>query len=775
MVRRGKKDHAAIRAIAGEMNRMRKLYCVTLLFFCAGAGARAQWWVDNSPPPYSLPAAPTIKQRQAPAMPAIPAIYQRFADPEEGVLQLDVTVTDASGKPVTGLDRADFTLLDNGKPAKILTFHESDQVAMKPDAPTELILVLDQLNLKFEESVEAKMGLIRYLRQDGGHLALPTSIYQLSLDGLSVTSQPSTDGSALASEIEKNRMSPVPFEIPFTVTGDEFRSAQLSRNALGSITLKARREPGRKLVVWMGYGWPLSGQRRDQIFEEITEFSARLREARITLYRVNAWTNPQDNFDLISHGTSFDSRTYFEIAQTWKDATPVKTKLEVLATQSGGAVYGIMDYADFVKHLFIPDQIAHFVSDSLARIVAENSVSYSLSFDPPRTESIDEYHSLKVEMRKPGLVAHARTGYYDEPVYYDQPRHIPAEHLSVAQLEQLLEQRIHESESQLDLELSNLELTERMSSAKLIAWRNRLPGKKAWQALVTVADASAFLDLPAAEIPPLPQPAMAEQREQLVRIVQYLGNLAPKLPSLQATRTTDRYEEPKNPDSESWKTAQADWSLHQETSNTVTVRSLNGGDFIESGSGKDKKAKKGSRYLETNGTFGAILTTVVSDAVYGKMSWGGWETGEPGPLAVFRYSVPENQSHFNVTHCCYPEDMGGELFNRHPGYHGEIAFDPSTGAILRLTVQTDLSEKLPTMRSDVVVEYGPVKFGDSTYICPVKSVSISRERTLHSISEWGERFQFFAPFETQIIDVSFREYHRFGSTSRILPDSQEAP
>jgi hypothetical protein len=79
------------------------------------------------------------------------------------------------------------------------------------------------------------------------------------------------------------------------------------------------------------------------------------------------------------------------------------------------------------------------------------------------------------------------------------------------------------------------------------------------------------------------------------------------------------------------------------------------------------------------------------------------------------------------------------------------------------------------MRSDVVVEYGPVKFGDSTYICPVKSVSISRERTLHSISEWGERFQFFAPFETQIIDVSFREYHRFGSTSRILPDSQEAP
>jgi hypothetical protein len=79
------------------------------------------------------------------------------------------------------------------------------------------------------------------------------------------------------------------------------------------------------------------------------------------------------------------------------------------------------------------------------------------------------------------------------------------------------------------------------------------------------------------------------------------------------------------------------------------------------------------------------------------------------------------------------------------------------------------------MRSDVVVEYGPVKFGDSTYICPVKSVSIKRDRTLRKISEWGDSFRIFGPFETLLIDVSFRDYHRFGSTSRILRDSQEAP
>jgi hypothetical protein len=57
----------------------------------------------------------------------------------------------------------------------------------------------------------------------------------------------------------------------------------------------------------------------------------------------------------------------------------------------------------------------------------------------------------------------------------------------------------------------------------------------------------------------------------------------------------------------------------------------------------------------------------------------------------------------------------------------------------------------------------------------VKSVSIKRDRTLRKISEWGDSFRIFGPFETLLIDVSFRDYHRFGSTSRILPASQEAP
>jgi hypothetical protein len=39
---------------------------------------------------------------------------------EEGIIQLDVTVTD---RPVTGLGASDFTLMDNGHATRLVSFH----------------------------------------------------------------------------------------------------------------------------------------------------------------------------------------------------------------------------------------------------------------------------------------------------------------------------------------------------------------------------------------------------------------------------------------------------------------------------------------------------------------------------------------------------------------------------------------------------------------------------------------------------------------------------
>jgi len=74
-----------------------------------------------------------------------------------------------------------------------------------------------------------------------------------------------------------------------------------------------------------------------------------------------------------------------------------------------------------------------------------------------------------------------------------------------------------------------------------------------------------------------------------------------------------------------------------------------------------------------------------------------------------------------------------------------------------------------------MVEYRPVLKGTKTFICPSKSVSISQQRKAMVISEWGEGFIVYAPFETLLSEQRFEKYHIFGSTSRILPGFVEVP
>ena len=94
-------------------------------------------------------------------------------DATEGMLKLDVVVTDSSGKPVTGLRPEDFTLLDNGLPEKVVKFHAFDGATAKPDPPVELILVIDGVNLPGQQVSRVEEEIGRFLRLNGGHLSQP--------------------------------------------------------------------------------------------------------------------------------------------------------------------------------------------------------------------------------------------------------------------------------------------------------------------------------------------------------------------------------------------------------------------------------------------------------------------------------------------------------------------------------------------------------------------------------------------------------------------------
>jgi hypothetical protein len=68
------------------------------------------------------------------------------------------------------------------------------------------------------------------------------------------------------------------------------------------------------------------------------------------------------------------------------------------------------------------------------------------------------------------------------------------------------------------------------------------------------------------------------------------------------------------------------------------------------------------------------------------------------------------------------------------------------------------------MRAATSVQYGPVQIGGNSYICPVHSIAISLTKS-HAGGDKSDMEIL------RLNEVSFSDYHRFGSTSRIVPDT----
>ena len=209
---------------------------------------------------------------------------------------------------------------------------------------------------------------------------------------------------------------------------------------------------------------------------------------------------------------------------------------------------------------------------------------------------------------------------------------------------------------------------------------------------------------------------------------------------------------------------------------TQTILFRNGKEVVQGETAKSSRPNPEVHVLNTIGTFGGVLNTVLVGAMSpgSDLKWSRWETGPTGEQAVFHYRAPHPSPVFVVSFTYLGADTSVPIRSEAP-FHGEFAVDPTTGAILRITIQADLQPRLPLERSDVMVEYSPVIIGGQTYICPTNSVSISRQRGIVDIHEWGENFKVYAPFETLLTDMTYRKYHKFRSTSQILPGYTAVP
>ena len=352
-----------------------------------------------------LPLAVVLGQNASPPelkpRPTGPAEVRPHPTPSRAQISLYVQVADKSGVPIHGLQKQDFTLLDDDQPQNILSFQAVDGGApTTADLPVEIVLVVDAVNASFQAVTYERTEIRKFLLQNGGKLAHPVSLIIFSDAGTKIQDGSSRDGNALAALYDEYQtgLRSITRSQGFYGATERF---DMSLKAINSLAAYEGTRPGRKLMIWISPGWPLlsgpnielSGKDEQQLFNSVVAASDALRQANLTVYSV-------DPLGLADFGTrtSFYEEFLKGVASP-KRAVYGNLGLQVLAVQSGGRVLNT----------------TNDLTTAIANCAGDANAFYVLSFDAPPADHADEYHSLRVTVDKSGAKARTRTGYYAQP------------------------------------------------------------------------------------------------------------------------------------------------------------------------------------------------------------------------------------------------------------------------------------------------------------------------------------------------------------------------
>ena len=201
-------------------------------------------------------------------------------------IMIEVQVNDKSGAPVRGLQKQDFTLLDDKRPQNILSFFTVDNGANSTMVPVEVDLVIDAVNASFQAVSAGRQWISKFLLRNGGKLEVPVSLLTFTDAGIDVLNPPSRDGKSLAALLDEKNTG---LRLNHRSSGYWGASERfdLSMKAVDSLAASARTRPVRKLMIWISPGWPalsnpnyqLSNNVVQQLFNSIVATSSGLRQA----------------------------------------------------------------------------------------------------------------------------------------------------------------------------------------------------------------------------------------------------------------------------------------------------------------------------------------------------------------------------------------------------------------------------------------------------------------------------------------------------------------
>jgi VWFA-related protein len=398
-----------------------------------------------------------------------------------------------------------------------------------------------------------------------------------------------------------------------------------------------------------------------------------------------------------------------------------------------------------------------------------------------------------------------------------------ARRATLAQLDEVLTSAdaSHRTDGDAARQVGELEMTERLTDRALgrLAAKHKL-GPRTALALQLLSDESVFLDPPASEVPATALPDADAQQHMLDAARAYSVETWNRMPNFFVTRVTNRFDDGPHV------LVKGDWPVRaglQPVGSTKRQVTFRDGKEVQDAPADAAAPAKAEQELGLHswGEFGPALFVVLSDTAKGKIAFSHWEeaagvatkgaealhASQPGLVAVFRYSVPRTSSHYSVNYCClvdaksigsarvnYGNNRGGGSqgpspyqansisllpFLETPGYHGTVSIDPATGTVVRITIETELSGGDPLSRAATAIEYGRIQIGDTAYYCPVRSLALSTENGGGSQDQnsaggaaWNSQSVGGGGKPILLInETRFLDYHRLGSTVRILSEA----
>ena len=175
---------------------------------------------------------------------------------------LDVTVLDKTGRPVVkGLTKDDFIITEDKKPQRIFSFEAPETHVMganagddNPDGKAPLtIFVLDRLNSSFDDFAFIRYSVRKFLAAQPAQLKSPAELMVVGNESLEMLQGYTRNKADLLYALDH-----LPPALPYKEMQGAFyweRVAQ-SIDALQQIVLQNTGVPGRKNIVWLGFGGP---------------------------------------------------------------------------------------------------------------------------------------------------------------------------------------------------------------------------------------------------------------------------------------------------------------------------------------------------------------------------------------------------------------------------------------------------------------------------------------------------------------------------------------